>query len=376
MKQDHEGKGGIFLTMTFAVMFLLFCGNTWAGSSELDLKDPVNAGKKASLAVLSLGPGDKIINLTLGIDDAQYTMACSRYGVLIFADATGDGELRNKVEQAYEPYLSGKRKPRQGHVDFNVFGIVPFELFRETGNPKYLDLAKKLADDEFKNPRKDGLTSYTRFWVDDMYMVGSLQTQAYKSLKDPVYLERAFTQLLGYCDKLQQPNGLFYHTPTAPFFWGRGNGWAGAAMTELLLASPEDHPKRPALMKSYQKLMAVLVEQQDPKGLWHQLIDDPKSYVESSSSGMFIFALATGVRKGWLPKEPYLAAVEKAWPALAGYLDADGKVREVCIGTGAMNNKDHYLERPRMTGDLHGQAGFIWAATAMYLLEKEPAPTK
>ena len=129
-------------------------------------------------------------------------------------------------------------------------------------------------------------------------------------------------------------------------------------------------------MKSYQKMMSALIDRQDPKGLWHQLIDDPESYIESSSSGMFIFALATGVRKGWLPKEPYQSAVEKAWPALAGYLDEDGKLREVCIGTNAMNSKNHYLERPRILGDLHGQAGFIWAATSVYLLNKGTAAKK
>jgi len=376
MKQDHDSKKRRSWAMAFAAMLALLGLGAGAGSSGLDLKDPVNTGKKASLAVLSLDPGEKILNLALGVDDASYPMACSRYGALILADATGDADLRKKVEKAYDPYFSGKRTPRQGHVDFNVFGIALFELYRQTGDVKYLDQAKILADDEFKRQRKDGLCDYTRFWVDDMYMVGSLQTQAYKSLKDPVYLERAYAQLLAYCDKLQQQNGLFYHTPGAPFFWGRGNGWAAASMTELLLASPEDFPQRPALMKSYRKMMAALIERQDPKGMWHQLIDDPESYVESSSSGMFIFALATGVRKGWLPKEPYLAAVEKAWPALAGYLDQDGKLREVCIGTGAMNSKTHYLERPRILGDLHGQAGFIWAATAVYLLDKGPAAKK
>jgi len=198
--------------------------------------------------------------------------------------------------------------------------------------------------------------------------VGSLQVQAYRSLHEPVYLDRAYAQLLAYVKKLQQPNGLFYHTPETPFFWGRGNGWAAAAMTELLLASPEDHPQRPELLSAYRRMMQGLLETQDPAGLWHQLLDAPESYLETSCSGMFIFALATGARKGWLPEQAYRKAVLKAWPALAGYLDADGNIKDVCIGTGALNNKTYYLNRPRKTGDLHGQAGFLWAASAMYLL--------
>ncbi len=332
--------------------------------------DPAILGRKVADNVLSRTVWNSgLQSLMLGGPDIAYPMVCSRYGVLMFADATQDRDLRGRAAKLYQPFLSVWRRPAIGHVDYNVFGIVPFELHRLTGNPDYLPLAKKLADDEFKDPRPDGLSGYTRFWVDDMYMVGSLQVQAYRSLHEPIYLDRAYAQLLGYCEKLQQLDGLFFHTPDTPFRWGRGNGWAAAAMTEILLASPEDHPQRPKLLEAYRLMMKGLVEHQDPKGLWHQLLDDPESYIETSGSGMFIFALATGARKGWLPEEPYRNAVLKAWPTLAGYLDADGNLKDVCIGTGALNNKTYYLTRPRQTGDLHGQAAFLWAASAVYLLK-------
>ena len=117
--------------------------------------------------------------------------------------------------------------------------------------------------------------------------------------------------------------------------------------------------------------MKGLIECRDKGGMWHQLLDDPDSYLESSSTGMFVFALATGVREGWLPEIPFKAQAEQAWNALAGYVDAEGNVGEVCIATGAKNSKSHYLNRPRKTGDLHGQAAFLWAATAMHLMGKQ-----
>jgi rhamnogalacturonyl hydrolase YesR len=86
---------------------------------------------------------------------------------------------------------------------------------------------------------------------------------------------------------------------------------------------------------------------------------------------MFIFALATGVRKGWLPDQPFRSALEKAWNALSEYLDAEGRVQEVCVGTAALPSKSYYMTRPSKSGDMHGQAGFLWASTAIYLLEKE-----
>jgi tetratricopeptide (TPR) repeat protein len=59
---------------------------------------------------------------------------------------------------------------------------------------------------------------------------------------------------------------------------------------------------------------------------------------------MFIFAMATGVRQGWLSEKKYRDAAENAWAALVGYLDEDGNLKEVCIGTGALNNKTYYEE--------------------------------
>lgn len=371
MKQDLEYRKQRtwFGKAVLMVLFGLLASATLARTAG---NDPAVVGRQAAINVLSRFSGyADPLSLILGRSDITYQMVCARYGALIFADATGDKELLARMEKAYQPFLSGKQKPLSGHVDYNVFGIVPFELYRQTGNKEYLTLAKKLADDEFKSARPDGLSDYTRFWVDDMYMVGSLQTQAYKSLKDPVYLDRAFNQLLAYDEKLQQSNGLFYHTPDSHFFWGRGNGWAAASMAELLLAAPEDHPKRAALLANYQKMMKALLGCQDPAGLWHQLLDEPASYIETSCSGMFTFAMATGVRKGWLERETYLPAVNKAWAALPSYLDANGNIKNVCVGTGALNNKQYYLDRPRKTGDLHGQAGFLWAATGVYLLHAE-----
>lgn len=310
---------------------------------------------------------ENIVNRKFGW---RYQKVCTYYGALNFAEATGNKNIANQVIEGYSPYLRGKKKPHSGHVDYNVFGIWPFEIYRQTGDEKYLAIPKKLADDEFKNPREDGLTNLTRFWVDDMYMVGSLQVQAYKSTKDKIYLDRAALQLKVYCEKLQRSNGLFYHRDDAPFYWGRGNGWAAAALTEILLVLPETHEHYKPLLVAYQKMMTTLIDFQGSDGMWHQLLDDPQSYPESSCTGMFLFALASGIDKGWLPAEKYAANVEKAWNALAGYVNEKGETENVCVGTNAKDNKKHYLTRPKKTGNFHGQAAVLWAATAMVRLQK------
>ena len=79
-----------------------------------------------------------------------------------------------------------------------------------------------------------GLTSQTRIWIDDMYMITAVQVQAYRATDDKKYIDRAAKEMVLYLDSLQSPNGLFYHAHDVPFFWGRGNGWIAAGMSELL----------------------------------------------------------------------------------------------------------------------------------------------
>jgi len=329
-------------------------------------ENPEKLQTKSQPAIVGKKIADNIVDRTFGW---RYPHVCTYYGSLVFAEAIKDNKVIEQIKDGYAPFLKGEQKPHSGHVDYNVFGIWPFEIYRQTGDERYLEIPKKLADNEFKNPREDGLTELTRFWVDDMYMVGSLQVQAFKSLNDPVYLDRAALQLKVYCDSLQRPNGLFHHRSDAPFYWGRGNGWATAAMTELLLVLTESHEHYPPIMDAYQNMMTTLIEFQGEDGMWHQLLDDPESYPESSCTGMFMFALASGLDQGWLSLDKYAENVVKGWDALAGYVNEQGEVIDVCIGTNAKDNKKHYLTRPKSTGNFHGQAAVLWAATAMVRLQ-------
>jgi hypothetical protein len=95
-------------------------------------------------------------------------------------------------------------------------------------------------------------------WIDDMYMLIILQLQAYRAAGDPKYLDRAALEMTTYLDKLQQPNGLFYHAPDVPFYWGRGDGWVAVGMAEMLSELPPDHPQRARITEGYKKMMAAV----------------------------------------------------------------------------------------------------------------------
>jgi unsaturated rhamnogalacturonyl hydrolase len=317
-----------------------------------------------------------------------YPEICAWYGALTFADLTGDTALRAHLVKRFEP-LFGEEKalvPVADHVDHSVFGAVPFELFRQTKEPRYLDMGRDIADKQWGEPfgqrakpesweyYKKGLTWQTRLWIDDMYMITALQAQAYRAIGDRRYIDRAAKEMVVYLDELQKPNGLFYHAPDVPFYWGRGNGWMAAGTSELLRSLPLDNPDRPRILDGYRKMMAALRKYQGADGMWRQLIDRPESWPETSSTGMFTFAFVTGVHEGWLDAKTYGPAARKAWLGLISYLNEDADVREVCQGTNKKNDYQYYMDRERITGDMHGQAPILWTASALLRATRPTAP--
>jgi len=274
--------------------------------------------------------------------------------------------------------------PVPDHVDHTVFAAVPLEIYIQNADPRCLAIGKDFADRQWDEPfgtlipedaakfRARGLTWQTRMWIDDMFMITMVQAQAYRATGNREYINRAAKEMVVYLDELQKTNGLFYHAPEVPYFWGRGDGWMAAGMSELLHSLPQDNPDRPRIMAGYQKMMAALLKYQDANGMWHQLIDDPNAWPETSSTGMFAFAFITGVKEGWLDADTYGPAARKAWLALITYLDKNYDLREVCQGTNKYNPQTdgldgtaYYLARQRNVGDMHGQAPVLWCATAL-----------
>lgn len=299
-----------------------------------------------------------------------YPEVCSWYGALRVAKLSTNEDLKEQLVRKFDRFLTEEgagRIDRRQHVDYNVFGIVPFEIYLLTKEPQYLELGRTMADAQWSNPTEDGITRQARYWIDDMYMIPALQVQAFRATGDSKYLDRAAITMTKYLEKLQQPNGLFFHAPDSPFYWGRGNGWIAAGAAELLHSLPADHPERPRIVAGAQKMLMELVKNQTPEGLWRQLVDKPASWPETSGSAMFAFAMVRGVKDGWLDEKTYAIPARNAWLGLVNYLDAQANVREVCIGTNKGFSEEYYMARGRRTGDLHGQAAMTWLA--MSLLE-------
>ena len=327
---------------------------------------PQEIGKKVAERLASM-PYQNFPNRAEPPKHIIYPEVATWYGALTFSALSGDHELSQRLIRRFDPLFGDKSEmiPKPNHVDSTVFGTVPLEIYIETKDKKYLELGQRIADAQWDDPLSDGLSRQSRFWIDDMFMITAVQVQAYRATGDRKYLDRAALSMSAYLDRLQQPNGLFYHAPDVPFFWGRGNGWVAAGMTEMLRSLPRDHPQRAHILFAYRKMMKSLLETQGQDGMWHQLLDHPESWPESSCTGMFTFALITGVKNGWLDRKTYAPAARKAWLGLVTYIEPNGDIREVCEGTNKKDDLQYYLDRKRNVGDLHGQAPVLWSASAL-----------
>jgi rhamnogalacturonyl hydrolase YesR len=307
-----------------------------------------------------------------------YPEVCTWYGALTFAQLTGNKDLTAQLTKRFEPMFGEEARmiPRAVSVDNTIFGAIPLELYIETKEQRYLDMGKPFPDQQWQAPEgtrltpevagwvAQGLSWHSRFWIDDMYMLTLVEVQAFRATGQPVYLDRAALEMTAYLDKLQQTNGLFYHALDVPYFWGRGDGWMAAGMSEMLRSLPENHPKRARIMEGYKKMMAALLQFQGADGMWHQLIDHPESFEETSCTGMFTFAMITGVKNGWLDDRTYGPAARKGWLGLVSFINDQAEIREVCDGTNKRDDLNYYLTRTRSVGNLHGQAPILWCASA------------
>lgn len=283
-----------------------------------------------------------------------------------------DKSLQDSIVARYHELLDVNSRliSDRAHVDHNVQAVLPLAIYKLTGNENYRKLGLKYADNQWAEIDSTGLTTQARWWVDDMYMIGMLQLSAYRATGDHTYLDRATKMLAAYLPKLQQPNGLFLHGPGAPYYWCRGNGWVAAVLAEILTDLPATDPNYKLIFGAYQKMMNALVVFQSENGMWRQLIDYQYSWGESSGTAMFAFAMTRGIDQGILKDEKYKISANKALNAILAHVNKAGQIREVCVGTNKMADRDFYLERPRIVGDFHGQAPLLW------LINEKLTPSK
>jgi rhamnogalacturonyl hydrolase YesR len=216
-------------------------------------------------------------------------------------------------------------------------------------------------------------------WLDDAYMSVPLLAQLGKITGEREYFDDAARQIKGFHKHLFDPRvGLFTHAGHAgnpdnhpKYFWGRANGWYIVATVELLDLLPEDHSDRDAIINILKAHAQGLATVQGGKGLWHQMLDRPDSYLETSCSAMSTYALAKAVNRGWLNPSAYGPVAQAGWNGVKTKIDSGGHVHGTCIGTNYANDYVYYYHRPA-TDDVHGYGAVLLAGAEMIKLMTNP----
>lgn len=277
-------------------------------------------------------------------------------------------------------------------------------LYRVTQKPIYLKAATMLYDQLEHQPRtpSGGFWHKARYsnqmWLDGLYMAEPFYAEYAALSHHPEKFSDITHQFVLMEEHARDPKtGLLYHgwdeskqqrwanptTGDSPEFWARAMGWYMMALVDTLDYYPEGDPGRGSgraqLIAILQSEADAVAKYQDPgSGLWYQVIDKSTAkgnYLESSASCMLVYALAKGVRHGYLP-ERYLENAERGYRGIITHFvktGPDGNVllTDTVMGAGLGGNPyrdgsyEYYIGEKRATNDPKGVGAFLMASVEM-----------
>lgn len=209
-------------------------------------------------------------------------------------------------------------------------------------------------------------------WADDMYMGIPFIVHASLLAKDEAekkhLMDDAVNQIFAFNNQVWDTEFNLYRQSQYSDrkvkipFWSRANGWGIWAVSEVLQYLPKNHPKYKALLSHYKAHVDGLLKYQDAQtGFWHNLIDKPDSYPETSGTAIFAMAMARGINNGWIERKKYEPYTLKAWKAVESMIETDGTLHGTCIGTNMSENIQDYYTRPVADDDTHGILPVLFA---------------
>jgi rhamnogalacturonyl hydrolase YesR len=217
-------------------------------------------------------------------------------------------------------------------------------------------------------------------WLDDLFMSVPALAQMGKLTGDRAYFDDAVKQIKQFSARMFNPKlGVYMHgwSTSAPehpeFHWARANGWAIMAMVELLDVLPEDHPGRADVLNQLRAHIKGLASYQAPTGFWHQLLDMPDSYPETSATAIFTYCIAHAVNRGWVSPVSYGPVAQLGWNAVATKVNAKGQVEGTCVGTDLAFDLAYYYYRPTSVTAAHGYGPVLLAGAETVKLLKNDA---
>lgn len=323
---------------------------------------------------------------------------------------TGDNRYSDYLKRNIDECIGQDGSIRTYHLeDYNLDqineGKLLFYLYETTGDQRYKKAAYLLRQQLKTQPRTTGGGFWHKqiyphqMWLDGIYMASPFYAEFASKFDEPDIYDDVARQIIIACKHTRDPRtGLLYHawdesksqqwadpeTGCSPNFWARAMGWCAMAIPDVLDHFPEDHVERANLLAIFQDLISGIVSVQDrDSGVWYQVVDRggrDGNYLEASASCMFVYALAKGVRQGYLDR-PALAVARRGYEGIltqfvavddAGLVNLDG----ICAvaGLGGKPYRDgsfeYYVSQKVVANEYKGVGAFILASVEMERLEQ------
>ena len=292
----------------------------------------------------------------------EWPQGVAMYAMLKVYGASGDDKLLEEIKGWYDGHIRRGLPGRNINTTAPMLGMTL--LYEITGEKRYVPYIGEWAEwimSSLPRTEEGGFQHRTsdcenaqQLWDDTLFMTVLFLYRAGKALRVPAWQEEARYQFLLHIKYLHcQKNGLWYHGWTfdgrhhfGEAFWCRGNSWFTAGAADFVSWLPEEDPVRRRVLETWREQCRELGRLQDPEtGLWHTLLDDPGSYLETSGSAAIAYGLHKGRRLGLLGEECQTAS-RKAAEGVAAQIAEDGTVQGVSYGTPMGMDLDFYRNVP------------------------------
>jgi unsaturated rhamnogalacturonyl hydrolase len=314
------------------------------------------------------------------LDPVVYIPALAIVGRMRLGELKVDDSALHDAERICGPYRSGEKEsmPANGNGSTISGHLVFSELARRTGDSAWIALARKAADYGFDNQGqpKESMPFHSEM-SDSVFMGCAILAETGALTRDSKYFEQCLRHLRFMEKHCLRDDGIYRHSPLDESAWGRGNGFPALGLSLSLSSLPKNSAEHAAFRKAYLSHLEALRKHQDPTGTWHQVIDHEESYREFTSTCMITFAIVRGLRQGWLEPESWQPVADKAWTAIKSRIGPEGRLVDVCTGTGKMNSLRDYLDRTAILGrDERGGAMGLMVATEIAFWERQKSGKK
>ena len=334
--------------------------------------------------VSCLDLAEKVLNRHFALHDIDhYTGIVSLHAAARLAVSSGNPAHLALIREKLQPFLQEQCYPEGKQCSYknyrcggNATAFLLFQKLLPESENNVRRYAEELLHEAPRDPQSGiysmPMRSNRHIWIDSVFAVTPFLLFAGLALGSDAYIEEAFQQAKKMLDIFRDPEagGIMHQSRDFAGFgifsqdhWSRGNGWGLYGSTELINYLPENHARRPEAEKLFRDHLLGCIRYQDNDGMWHQEITDHSSYVETSGTGLILYALGTGLEKGIIKPE-YMENFRRGLRGYLSYIAQDGSLFHCCRGCLCPGNGsiEAYKNVPWVMNDCHafGPAAFTF----------------